>query len=440
MEKVYLPLKIGNYLKKIKSSSIKIFFWMVLISVSLSFREILIAYYFGANRLVDIYILVYLIFFLTAEISGGALELIFIPAYICLKNEALLKANALFSFMQKKISSVFIIFSVIFTIAAGMYYWFRREDWEAVRIIMSSIIFLPFLFLVPGYYLRKAFLNSYHDFIFPLVTKFLGVVIGVVFIICFNRVLGIIVFPSAVIIGALVQILLLSYKANFPKISYSVIISKIDRAFQYDLGKQFLLLIVASGFAYVNLLVDSLMAVFLLPEGSAAVLNYAGKIPAFFGQIFTYSLSMAVFPLFSHLAVSGKVKDLVLLYKKMVPKVILISIFVCFMIFLFSPEIIKILYQRGRFTVLDSLITAKVLRIYIFQFIFLPAGVIGVRILNSLSRNKEILIIALFNFFSNIILNFIFINLIGIQGIALATSIVFFLSFLIVWRKVGNIV
>ena len=59
-----------------------------------------------------------------------------------------------------------------------------------------------------------------------------------------------------------------------------------------------------------------------------------------------------------------------------------------------------------------------------------------VRIVSVVQKNQAILLISALSFILNIGLNFIFIEYLGLKGIALSTSIVYFISFLLLCRKV----
>jgi putative peptidoglycan lipid II flippase len=107
----------------------------------------------------------------------------------------------------------------------------------------------------------------------------------------------------------------------------------------------------------------------------------------------------------------------------------------------FSDWLVAQLFERGAFTAIDTVHVAEVQKYYSLQLTFQLAGVLLVRMLSALGKNRVILAVAMFNFLANILLNWIFMQFLGIAGIALATSVVLFISSLFcgafVWRSLN---
>jgi putative peptidoglycan lipid II flippase len=107
----------------------------------------------------------------------------------------------------------------------------------------------------------------------------------------------------------------------------------------------------------------------------------------------------------------------------------------------FSDWLVAQLFERGAFTAVDTAHVAEVQKYYSLQLTFQFVGVLLVRMLSALGKNRTILVVAMFNFFANILLNWIFMKLFGVAGIALATSVVLFISSLLcgamVWRSLN---
>ena len=104
----------------------------------------------------------------------------------------------------------------------------------------------------------------------------------------------------------------------------------------------------------------------------------------------------------------------------------------------FSDWLVTRLFERGAFTATDTMRVADVQKYYALQITFQFVGVLLVRMLSALGKNRVILAVAISNFFANILLNWMLMGILGVAGIALATSTVLFISSLVcsalIWR------
>jgi len=107
----------------------------------------------------------------------------------------------------------------------------------------------------------------------------------------------------------------------------------------------------------------------------------------------------------------------------------------------FSDWLVAQLFERGAFTAVDTAHVAEVQKYYSLQLTFQFIGVLLVRMLSALGKNHVLFVVGIFNFFVNILLNWIFMKTLGVAGIALATSVVLFISSLLcgamVWRSLN---
>jgi putative peptidoglycan lipid II flippase len=112
------------------------------------------------------------------------------------------------------------------------------------------------------------------------------------------------------------------------------------------------------------------------------------------------------------------------------------SFIIVFLVWVFGQDLVSLLFERGNFSATDSEKVTEIFQFYIFQLPFYVGGIVLVRIISVVQKNKAILLISGVNFILNIGLNFILLQYWGLKGIALSTSIVYFISFLLLWRNV----
>ena len=88
----------------------------------------------------------------------------------------------------------------------------------------------------------------------------------------------------------------------------------------------------------------------------------------------------------------------------------------------FSDWLVAVIFVRGTFTLADAQVVSAVNFMFAFQIPFYLMGIVLSRAVSAISRNDILLIGAAINVTVNVVLNLIFIELIGVAGIALATS------------------
>ena len=93
-----------------------------------------------------------------------------------------------------------------------------------------------------------------------------------------------------------------------------------------------------------------------------------------------------------------------------------------------SGPIVDALFVRDALGAREGALIAEIQTYYLLQLPFYLLGLIGVRMLSALGRNRDIALIASLNFFANIALNLLFMRWLGVAGIALATSVVYAIS------------
>ncbi len=188
----------------------------------------------------------------------------------------------------------------------------------------------------------------------------------------------------------------------------------------------------------MNPVIDSLMAA-QLDAGSIASLNYGNKLVAFTMGIGSLSLATAVFPYFSQLVSledwSGLAKTIrvyaLVMFAILTPAILALIAA--------SEPIVRILYERGAFSRAD---TVQVARIQVFSLLQVPfylTGLLFVRFVSATARNSLLMCASILNLVVNIVGNVVFARYLGAAGIALSTSVVYFVSFTFLgwctWRQ-----
>lgn len=392
------------------------------------FREILYASTFGLSKEFDLYLVsaAIPITINTAVIYIG--QHYFVPTYHQLKissnEEALRFFNS--SFYSFILGGV--VIGSFLALFSNFVIGFFISDQTSTIKHLSNNLFLLFLITIPlnaGISILSSYMQSEFKFILPAIAQLLLNLVIIVMVITLSSSLNIYVLPSAFVVGNLVAFIVLAIilagVIKFPAIKYFKEL-KIDR---YDF-LFFLIMIELVSLSYP--IIDRYFYA-QIPQGGIAALNYALTIYSMPVSIITLALITAIFPKFSKEAAENK-DELITALKKGININIFIMVPIALILFFNGYEIIKLFYERGKFTASDTFITNKVLLFYSYSLVFYSTYLVVIKLLYSLSMHMSILFISVLGFIIKIALNYFFVNEYQQNGLAISTSLVFLFLFI----------
>lgn len=198
-----------------------------------------------------------------------------------------------------------------------------------------------------------------------------------------------------------------------------------SRLISFNLFKRWPTLAISSLVMSASMVVDQSMAIFL-GDGGPSLINYGSKFTM--GLISLAAIfSTFVFPFFIDLAKSGEFAKLQKNYFLTQVSVILIGFTFIIILVGFSETITYILFERGEFTAENTSDVSALQAIYFLHIPFYISLQFTMKFLHALERTNLHLIINLSILISNASLNFVFMKLFGVLGIALATFITYFM-------------
>lgn len=427
-----------NLLKPLISVSL-----MTLISRILGFvRDILIASIFGASMFTDAFFISFKIPNLLRRIfSDGTFSQAFIPVlmeYKSDKNEKNIKnfLSSILGFMSfflllLTILGVFFSQSIILISAPG----FLNPPEKLILSTNLLRIMFPYILLISLSSLCSSILNSWNYFSIPAFSPiFLNISI-IFFSVFFSSFFcpSIIVLAWSVIIGGLVQLL---YQLPF---LYKINMLVLPNFHWNNIGLLRILkkmgpAILGASANQISLIINTVFSS-LLNSGSISWIYYADRLIEFPVGILGVSLSTV---LFTSLAKNYK-NGIKLEYKKLLDWGLRISLIVSLpgsvILFFLAKPVIIVLFQYGKFTDFDVLMTARVLKLYscgLISFIF-------VKILSSAFYACEEIKIpmkaSLFTLLLNQLMNPFLIFYFQHAGLALSLSISSWVNFLLLYWK-----
>lgn len=394
-------------------------------------KEIAVAYRFGVGDDLDAYLIAYLYVTFIILIISVSFASAIIPTYVDIKRS---KGHVAASALFKNITSwcflfTFFVFLILLIIKStilpllGMGF----DDLKLAKTASMVNILLPILILWGMSTVWGAVLNAHKKFVVVALTPaiisvslFLSIILGA-------EKFGIHAMAAGTLVGHFIELIVIMYfirKEGLPL------------GFQFDrhsesvrnIVHQCLPLSISTLMSTGMAIVDQAMAG-MLKSGSVSALNYGYRLVGILIS-FSASLWVVALPHFSNLAYEGNFSKLKGSLYRYCRFALLVSIPSAILLILISTPIVNIVFERGAFISTDTILVSRIQRFYLLQLPFFVTGVIIMRFLSSINMNKILMWGGVLGFCLNIILNLLFIQFLGVAGIALSTSVVSLITFI----------
>ena len=408
-------------------------------------RDAALAWVLGAGLSMDAFAVAYRLANLFRRLlAEGAMNAAFVPVFVEFRQER--TQDELWEFARKffytlaLISGAVVVLEIIFApfivhvMAPG--FFGDQAKWELT--VQLTRILAPYLIYVSLAAFLMGILNSFGYFALPALSPIyfnLTVIVASIFsfYVLKEPVYGI---AFGVLAGGFLQFacqLPLAVKQGMRfKIGFSWTHPAMHRV-GYLLGPS----VFGMGIVQIEMLVDSLMAS-LLREGSVSQIYYADRVVELVLGIFVLSLTTVALPEMSRSAAEKNIPELKDTAVFSLRTATFISIPATVGLFLLADPIVHVLFERGRFTALDTERTAVALAYYALGLVFISATRLLVSAFYALQDTKTPVRAAFVALMTNIVLNWVLMHPLKQGGIALATSIagvVNFFQLLFVFQK-----
>lgn len=178
-----------------------------------------------------------------------------------------------------------------------------------------------------------------------------------------------------------------------------------------------------------------------LGTGNIAVLNYANRILLLLLGMGAMAVSRATLPVFSQQSKS-EAKHFGSLVFRWAALMFALGVITMVFSWLFAPIIVKLLFEHGAFTSQDSTAVTDILRYSLLQIPFYFSAIVFVSYFSSQRQYVLLFWSGVIAIFTKSIGNFIFVPIIQLNGIPLATAamyIVNFIFFIVIFIKLQKI-
>lgn len=386
-------------------------------------KELLVARRFGTGATIEAFLVAVLIPMLAINIISNSLSIALIPTYIAVRErDGKEAAQRLLSGIT--VWSLFLLGAVtLLIIASSRFYlpWIasgfnqRKLDLTfQLLLIVSPLIVLSGIANIWG-----AVLNAGERFalvaLAPIITPSVTVIV-LLFILRYS----IVALPIGMVLGAGLEMLLLGVALRLRGISLRPKWHGLNSDLRL-VGKQFGPRVGASMLRSGSVVVDRSLAA-MLPAGNVAALNYGNRVVITLLSVIGAALGSAITPYYSKMIANRDWRGVQHTLKRYLLLLFLASIPLVMLLFFLTVPIVQAVFQRGSFRAKDTQLVAQIQALYALQIPFYLGNVLVSRLLSSLLASQITMWAAAINLALNVVLDVVFIKIMGVPGIALATS------------------
>ncbi len=388
-------------------------------------RDMLLANKFGAGAQFDAYIIaISFPFLLRRAFAEGAMTSAFVPLYNEKQNK-----NEFASAVITSLGLATLVITVIVEFYPQLVPLILSSGAEmGIRNLAASLsrVSVPFIIFIFLWAVLYSIQNSHNIFFVPAVSPIMmniGIILGTIFSGFFNPP----IFGATLgftVGGALMFLMLIpgSLKVGF----------RYKPTFKgcKEFLKLFFPALLAMTVSEFNVLIDVNVASLLGP-GNVSVLQYANRFYQLPFGVFGVAMSTVVLPLMS----SNKER-----YREHLKDSLHLSFFLTLPsmigLVVLSKQLMILVYQHGAFTYADALKTANVLLFYSLGLPIYSVMAVLTRALHAKKDMKIPFIATILSFIINASLDFALGMAIGVNGIALATTLAGLCSTVYLWFKI----
>jgi len=389
------------------------------------FRDVVIADRFGASAAYDAYIIAFFIpHVLRQLLAEGALSTAFIPIYTGYLAKDRAEAD---EFASATLSFALLIFPLVIGLGAWLAPWyipFLADGFSLEKLHLTvslTWITLPFIGLVGIAAIFMGILNSQRRFLAPAVAPVLfnlGIIAGA-WPIAMQLPRPIYGLGVGVLLGGL-GMLLLQLPSLRGRLHFHFAFNLHHQGLR-QLMRMMLPAVLGLAGAQINLLVDNKLASHL-GDGAISSLQYAIRLFQLPLGVFAASIAAALLPRLSQHAILQAWDDLSEVLQRGIRLAAFILLPAMAGLWAIGRPTIELLFQHGRFLPEDTTRTLYALNLYLIGMIGYGMVYLLTRGFYALRDTKTPVLIGIVAVAVNVVLDYTLVGLMGVGGLALATS------------------
>ena len=396
-------------------------------------RDIVIANFYGAGMVSDAYFYAYQIPAISIILLGGiggpfhsAVVSVFSKMIPNLEEKAPDKVNKLFNTF---LTSSFLVFSLLGVLVFAfsdviMQIIISNGSPELIRLASLHLKIMAPVLTVGGvvgiYY---GILIVYKEFLIPNISPILmSVAIIAIISLVHNDNSGI-VLAAATTVGALCQFVYQLPKLKQLGFKFKPNLEVMNNPQFKNILELLFPAILSSTVGQVYIYVDMFFAS-QLQEGAWSAIGYANRLFQFPVGVLVTAFLVPLFPIFSKLVGEKDYDNIRYYFNKGVGLLNFVAFPILVLILLLSTNAIQLIFQRGAFNEVATMMVSEALCYLSVSIIFYVFRDSITRVFYAFNDSRTPFLVALSSIVIKFILNFLFVKQLGIGGITLSTSFV----------------
>jgi putative peptidoglycan lipid II flippase len=398
------------------------------------FRDVTMAFFFGADAIVSSFIVAYRMANLLRRLFGeGALVAGFVPHFESLKVESEKKAFDFFKSVS--LSMILFLSGLILLFEGGVFFLNHKQilSGDILFILNMTAIMFPSLLFICLYGIFSGVLQSYKKF---FQTSIAPVIFNITWVIVMfsshylDKKQAMICLCFGVLLGFICQFAFTAW--HVVKIPSFEVGRKISLSYDQNLKPLFASLVagvIGVGATQINNVCDVIFSRMASLEGPAH-LTYGVRIQQLPLSVFVVALSAVILPQLSRLVKLGEIEEYKLTLQTALHRTFFILLPITFMSFLMGGAFVNAIYGRGGFDQYATVHTTYCLFAYSIGLIPMGLVILLAPAFYAQKDYKLTTIASCVSVFVNLILNAAFVKYFGFKSasVAYATSIAAFVN------------
>lgn len=397
-------------------------------------QDLFAAARFGTGDAMDALLLAYAFPTFAVNVVAISITASLIPGFIRAKEEGgVASAQRLVSNVLGRTTVVLLAVVALLALLMPLLIPLFARGFSASKIALTLRLFyivLPVVLLSGWSNLLSAVLNAGERFAITSIVPMVAPLTAIAAVLFGTRTFGIYAFAAGLLAGSAIELAITGRAVRAvdvrPALTWLPLSSEEQKVM-----RQYPALVAGGLLMSGSTIIDQAMAA-SLGAGSIAALTYGRKGVSLILAISSLALGTAVFSRLSTLVARQDWTGVRATIRTYAAIIVLLAVPGTLLLIAVSKPLVRLLFERGAFHAADTAVVAHVQMALAIQIPFYLAGILGVRLLSAMHRNDILMKITAVNAVTNVVLNYVFMKWLGIVGIALSTSFVYFLSMTIV--------
>lgn len=407
----------------------------ILVKCIATCKEVAVANVYGRSDAMDAFLAAALIPGLLINLIAESMNQALVPTLIRVREEqGKQQAQQLLSSSMAVMCLLLVAVSVGMGLAARGFFPLIASHFPADKLDLAIRLFYGILpvVLITGIATNcTAVLNTFHRFALPALAPAVIPLTVMLSALAMGNRAGAWVLVDATVAGSLLHAGIVAWMMQHSGYQFRLHwhgMTKATREVAGQYGPVLLSGVVSSG----GLLVDQSMAA-MLPSGSVSALVYGNRFVSVAMALLAGAVSTVLTPHFSRMIAQKDRAGCKRTIRDWSMVAAAVSVPLALIMVVLSRAVVQAAFQRGSFGPHDTTVVASVMAMYAIQIPFFVCSRVFYRFIIAMRRTDLVLYCGVLNLILDILLNLILMRLLGVAGIALATSLWTVSTFFFLW-------